>query len=106
MEERKELSPSLWTVNQAAKYLLVAPLTVYRWIAAEKIRAIRFGFGRSIRIPRTEIERIAGETRSKLMEIAEKDAAKTKKKMARMAKIAKTVKRIAVPAPVAGVKNK
>ncbi len=64
---KKELEP-LWTVNQTATYLSVSPFTVYRWIKEGKVidaeKIIRFS--KQVRIPRSEVARIAGVIRSKL----------------------------------------
>ena len=59
--ENKQLEP-LWTVPQVAKYLNLSPVTVYRWLAEKKQfdpeKVIRFA--NRVRIPRSEVERIAG----------------------------------------------
>jgi len=44
------------TVSEAAKLLEVTRVTIYRWIAANKIVSILFGRNRAI--PRSEIDRI------------------------------------------------
>jgi len=66
-EERKELEV-LWTPRQVAKYLGLNTTTVYRWIAEGKIldpqKIVRFS--NRVRIPRSEVERIAGLTKAKL----------------------------------------
>lgn len=66
-EPKKELE-ILWTPQQVAKYLGVNPVTVYRWIAEKRmldpLKIIRFS--NRVRIPRSEVERIAGITRAKL----------------------------------------
>lgn len=58
----------LWTVNQTAKYLSVSPFTVYRWIKEGKVieqnKVVRFS--KQVRIPRSEVTRIAGIIKSKL----------------------------------------
>jgi len=68
--EKKELEP-LWTVSRTAEYLSVSPFTVYRWIKEKKVidadRIIRFS--KQVRIPRSEVARIAGVMRSKLENI-------------------------------------
>lgn len=66
-EQKKELEV-LWTPQQVAKYLGLNRATVYRWIS-EKImldptKIIRFS--NRVRIPRSEVERIAGSIKSKL----------------------------------------
>ena len=59
---------ALWTVNQTAQYLSVSPVTVYRWIKRNEVidssKVVRFS--NRVRIPRSEVIRIAGVVRSKL----------------------------------------
>lgn len=66
-EEKKDLEV-LWTPVQAANYLNLTPHTVYRWLSEKRVlnpdKIVRFS--RSVRIPRSEVERIAGITRAKL----------------------------------------
>lgn len=58
----------LWTLPQVAQYLLVSRKTLYGWLKAGKVfdpaKIIRIG--RSIRIPRSEVERIAGNVKTNL----------------------------------------
>lgn len=58
----------LWTLPQVAQYLLVSRKTVYGWVKHGKVldasKVIRIG--RSIRIPRSEVERIAGTVKANL----------------------------------------
>lgn len=65
--EQKDLE-ALWTVNQTAQYLSISPVTVYRWISQKRVidstKLIRFT--NRVRIPRSEVVRIAGVIRSKL----------------------------------------
>lgn len=67
--ERKDLEV-LWTPRQAAKYLNLHPVSIYRWIMEKRVlnpdKLIRFS--NRVRIPRSEIERIAGSVRNNLME--------------------------------------
>ena len=67
-EEIKKDLEVLWTPQQVAKYLGLNPVTVYRWIAEKRMldptKVIRFS--NRVRIPRSEVERIAGLTREKL----------------------------------------
>lgn len=60
----------LWTVNQTAQYLSVSPVTIYKWLSQGKVidktKLIRFS--NRVRIPRSEVLRIAGVIRSKLGE--------------------------------------
>ena len=66
-ENRKELE-ILWTPQQVAKYLGLNIVTVYRWLSEGRIldptKVIRFS--NRVRIPRSEVERIAGVVRKKL----------------------------------------
>lgn len=60
-EPRKDLEV-LWTPLQVAKYLGLNPVTVYRWVSEKRMldpaKIIRFS--NRVRIPRSEVERIAG----------------------------------------------
>lgn len=62
-EANTHLEP-LWTVDQAAAYFNMNRMTIYRWITRGKIKSTKIG--NRVRIPRSEIERIAGETKAKL----------------------------------------
>ena len=70
IEEIKKEIEILWTPKNVAKYLSISPVTVYRWIAEKRVfdpsRIVRFA--NRVRIPRSEVERIAGITRAKLHE--------------------------------------
>jgi len=57
--------PKLLRVSRAAHELGLHPLTVRKWIKAGKIRAIRVG--NEARVPRSEIERLAGKTDGRLI---------------------------------------
>lgn len=65
--ENKQLEV-LWTPQQVAQYLSVSNVTVYRWLAESKVfdpaKVIRFA--RRVRIPRSEVERIAGSIKKDL----------------------------------------
>lgn len=67
-ESNKKELQVLWTPQQVAKYLGLNPVTVYRWIAEGRMidptKIVRFS--NRVRIPRSEVERIAGLTKSKL----------------------------------------
>lgn len=67
-ESRNRDLEVLWTPQQVAKYLGINRITVYRWFSEGKIidptKVIRIS--NRIRIPRSEVERIAGLTRAKL----------------------------------------
>jgi excisionase family DNA binding protein len=67
IETKKELEV-LWNVQQVAKYLGLSPVTVYRWLAEKKMfdpeKIVRFA--NRVRIPRSEVERIAGTIRKSL----------------------------------------
>ena len=64
---KKELE-ILWTPQNVAKYLGLNPVTIYRWIAEKRVidptKIVRFS--NRVRIPRSEVERIAGLTRDKI----------------------------------------
>lgn len=66
-EVKKELEV-LWTVPQVAKYLGLSKVTVYRWLAEKKMfdpeKIVRFA--NRVRIPRSEVERIAGTIKNNL----------------------------------------
>lgn len=66
-EERRELE-ILWTPQQVAKYLGLNKVTVYRWISEGKMidptKIIRFS--NRVRIPRSEVERLAGGIKNQL----------------------------------------
>lgn len=68
-EERKDLEV-LWTPKQVATYLVVSKQTVYNWIRTGKMinpaKVVRFT--NRVRIPRSEVEKIAGKTREKLLD--------------------------------------
>ena len=68
-EPKKELE-ILWTPQNVAKYLGVNPVTVYRWISEKRTidptKIVRFS--NRVRIPRSEVERLAGITRARLGE--------------------------------------
>lgn len=67
-EELQKTLEILWTPQQVAQYLGVNKKTVYNWIAGGKIldssKIIRFS--NLIRIPRSEVERIAGSIKKDL----------------------------------------
>jgi excisionase family DNA binding protein len=57
--------PKLLRISKAAHELGLHPFTVRKWIKAGKIRAIRVG--NEARVPRSEIERLAGKTDGRLI---------------------------------------
>jgi putative resolvase len=61
----KANEPKLLRVSRAAHELGLHPFTVRKWIKAGKIQAIRVG--NEARIPRSEIERLAGKTDGRLI---------------------------------------
>ena len=61
----KAEEPKLLRVSRAAHELGLHPLTVRKWIKAGKIAAIRVG--NEARIPRSEIERLAGKTSGRVL---------------------------------------
>lgn len=66
-QENKNLEV-LWTVPQVARYLSVSVHTVYRWIQNKRVldtsKLVRFS--NRVRVPRSEVLRIAGAVKSKL----------------------------------------
>lgn len=68
MEDEKKELEILWTPQQVAKYLGLSPVTVYRWISEKRMldpnKIVRFS--NRVRIPRSEVERLAGITKTKL----------------------------------------
>jgi excisionase family DNA binding protein len=57
--------PKLLRISRAAHELGLHPFTVRKWIKAGKIQAIRVG--NEARVPRSEIERLAGKTDGRLI---------------------------------------
>ena len=57
--------PKLLRISKAAHELGLHPVTVRKWIKAGKIQAIRVG--NEARVPRSEIERLAGKTDGRLI---------------------------------------
>lgn len=57
--------PKLLRISKAAHELGLHPFTVRKWIKAGKIAAIRVG--NEARVPRSEIERLAGKTDGRLI---------------------------------------
>ena len=57
--------PKLLRISKAAHELGLHPFTVRKWIKAGKIQAIRVG--NEARVPRSEIERLAGRTDGRLI---------------------------------------
>lgn len=67
-EEIKKELEVLWTPQQVAKYLGLNPVTIYRWLSEKRLfdpnKIIRFA--NRVRIPRSEVERIAGSIKKDL----------------------------------------
>lgn len=65
--EEKDLEV-LWTIGQTAKYLSIHPGTIYNWIGKKKMLDPKklVKFSNRVRIPRSEVIRIAGSVKSKL----------------------------------------
>jgi putative resolvase len=61
----KANEPKLLRVGRAAHELGLHPFTVRKWIKAGKIKAIRVG--NEARVPRSEIERLAGNSDGRLL---------------------------------------
>lgn len=68
MEEVKKDLEVLWTVEQVANYFHVKKHTVYQWIS----KGVRLDpnkivhVGTLVRIPRSEVERIANQKKAKI----------------------------------------
>ncbi len=60
---RDVLAKDFYTVSEAAKYLKVSDYTIRRWIKEGKIHSEKPGNGKTARhrIPRSELERLAGK---------------------------------------------
>lgn len=67
-EIKNEPLEVLWTTKQVANYLGLSVVTVYRWISEGRVfdPAKIIKFSRTVRVPRSEVERIAGLTKAKL----------------------------------------
>lgn len=67
-EESKKDLEVLWTPQQVSKYLLVNTKTVYNWLSKGTVidptKVVRFAS--RVRIPRSEVERLAGLTKARL----------------------------------------
>lgn len=65
--EQKDLDV-LWTIKQTAKYLSIHPGTVYNWVGKKKMldpsKVVKFS--NRVRIPRSEVIRIAGIVKLRL----------------------------------------
>ena len=61
----KSEEPKLLRISKAAHELGLHPFTVRKWIKQGKIAAIRIG--QEARVPRSEIERLAGKTDGRLL---------------------------------------
>src|SRR6059058_6058404 len=72
----KAEEPKLLRVSRAAHELGLHPLTVRKWIKAGKIAAIRVG--NEARIPRSEIERLAGKTGGRVLVLYGRDRKSTR----------------------------
>lgn len=55
-----------YTAKEASEVLGVKPLTIYRWIDANKLHALRFG--RTVRIHESEITRYKNEEDNEVIE--------------------------------------
>lgn len=68
MSEENKVLEVLWTPKQVATYLGISPVTVYRWLSHKKQfdpeKIVRFA--NRVRIPRSEVERIAGSIKKDL----------------------------------------
>jgi putative resolvase len=61
----KQDEPKLLRISKAAHELGLHPFTVRKWIKQGKIQAIRIG--QEARVPRSEIERLAGKTAGRVV---------------------------------------
>ena len=60
MEQAKQ-QKEFYTVGELARYLSTHPNTIYSYVKAGKLKAVRIGLGElrnSLRIPKSEVERI------------------------------------------------
>ena len=67
MEENRAMGTPLeplWSVEKVADYFSLNKMTVYRWVKTGKVKSLKIGS--RVRIPRSEVERIASETQSQL----------------------------------------
>ncbi len=56
---RAPMPDEFYTVEEMAQYLKISEQTIRAWIRARKVSAVKLG--RSWRIPRPEVERVATE---------------------------------------------
>ena len=67
-EEVKKDLEVLWTPKQTAEYFSLSIRTIYQWISSGKMfnpkKIVKIGS--RVRIPRSEIERIAGKIRNQI----------------------------------------
>ena len=72
MSEKHKTLEVLWTVRQVAAYLGMGTGTIYQWISDKKridpTKIVRIG--NRVRIPRSEVERLAGIVKEQLQESA------------------------------------
>lgn len=94
MEERKDLEV-LWTVEQVAAYFSISKRTVYQWIAGKRMidPTKLVHIGNLVRIPRSEVERIANAKRATI----EKKPKPVAPKPAPVVEAAPTAPRLATP---------
>lgn len=73
--ERKDLEV-LWTVEQVANYFTISKRTVYQWLANGKMfdPAKLVHIGNLVRIPRSEVERIANKKKAAIVKAPPKPA--------------------------------
>lgn len=67
-EQKKDLEV-LWTVEQVADYFTVSKRTVYQWIAGKRVinPDTLVYIGNLVRIPRSEVERIANAKKAAIV---------------------------------------
>lgn len=68
MSEENKVLEVLWSPRQLSKYLGVHITSVHRWLSQKRVidpaKVVRIG--RRVRIPRSEVERIAGIRKEEL----------------------------------------
>ena len=69
METQNKDLEILWTIEQVAAYFTLSKRTVYQWIAQKRVirpeNIVRIG--NRVRIPRSEVARIANEKKGELI---------------------------------------
>lgn len=81
--EKKDLQ-ILWTIEQVANYFHISKRTIYQWISkGTMIDPAKLVYvGSLVRIPRSEVERIANKKREKIVRVPKPKVAKVPKPVA------------------------